>query len=190
MGAAGISGSMKQFFTTMAAVFVALLLFAGLPFLFFTGWLVSTVTSPRASGPSGPVVIELDLRQGLTDQAPQNPFALFSGGGLSVMSVVEVLDRAQDDDNVRGLFIRLPESGMSPAGADEIRQAISRFRRAGKPVIAQYRYEASERIVYYRESEMPAWWPASPNATAPWPRAPSSPTDASMMQASKNSIST
>jgi protease-4 len=132
----GIAGSMKQFFTTMAAVFVALLLFAGLPFLFFTGWLVSAVTSPRATGPSGPMVIELDLRQGLTDQAPQNPFALFSGGGLSVMSVVEVLDRAQDDDNVRGLFIRLPESGMSPAGADEIRQAISRFRRAGKPVIA------------------------------------------------------
>lgn len=136
MSAAGISGSMKQFFTTMAAVFVALLVFAGLPFLFFTGWLVTTVTSPRASGPSGPVVIELDLRQGLTDQAPQNPFALFSGGGLSVMSVVEVLDRAQDDDDVRGLFIRLPESGMNPAAADEIRQAISRFRRAGKPVIA------------------------------------------------------
>ncbi|MBN8552460.1 MAG: signal peptide peptidase SppA [Caulobacterales bacterium] len=127
---------MKQFFTTMAAVFVALLLFAGLPFLFFTGWLVSSITSPRATGPSGPVVIELDLRQGLTDQAPQNPFAVFSSSGLSVMSVVEVLDRAQDDDDVRGLFIRLPETGMSPAAADEVRQAISRFRRAGKPVIA------------------------------------------------------
>lgn len=37
-----------------------------------------------------------------------------------------------------------------------------RDRHNGKPVIAQYRYEASERIVYYRESEMPAWWPASP----------------------------
>lgn len=32
----------------------------------------------------------------------------------------------------------------------------------GKPVIAQYRYEASEHTVYYRESEMPAWWPAPP----------------------------
>lgn len=127
---------MKQFFVTMAAVFVALLLFAGLPFLFFTGWLVSSLTSPRASAASGPVVIELDLRQGVTDQDPQNPFALFSGGGLSVMRVVEVLDAAQDDENVRGLFVRLPEVGMTPAAADEIRQAISRFRRAGKPVIA------------------------------------------------------
>lgn len=127
---------MKQFFVTVAAVFTGLLVFAGLPFLLFTLWLVSAVTSPRPSGPAGAVVIELDLRQGVTDQTPQNPFALLSGSGLSVMDVVEVLDRAQDDDNVRGLFVRLPEVGMTPAAADEIRQAISRFRRAGKPVIA------------------------------------------------------
>jgi len=127
---------MKQFFTTMAAVFVALLLFAGLPFLFFTGWLVSSITSPRASGPSGPMVVELDLRQGISDQPADSPFALFAGGSLSVMQIVDVLDRAQDDDHVRALFIRLPETGMTPAAADEIRQAIRRFRRAGKPVIA------------------------------------------------------
>lgn len=127
---------MKQFFVTMAAVFVALLVFAGLPFLFFTGWLVSAVTTPRAASHSGPAVIELDLRGGVSDQAPDNPFALFSSSGLSVMQIVEVLDRAQDDDNVRALFVRLPETGMTPAAADEIRQAIRRFRRAGKPVIA------------------------------------------------------
>jgi hypothetical protein len=32
----------------------------------------------------------------------------------------------------------------------------------GKPVIAQYRYDASERIVYYRERELAAWWPKPP----------------------------
>ncbi|WP_345741102.1 signal peptide peptidase SppA [Brevundimonas aveniformis] len=127
---------MKQFWVTVAAVFVALLIFVALPVVFLTGAMVSAVTSPSASGPSGPVVIELDLRGGVTDQAPQNPFAMFSGSGLSVMGIVDVLDRAQDDDDVRALFVRLPEAGMSPAAADEIRQAISRFRRAGKPVIA------------------------------------------------------
>lgn len=133
----GRAAVMKQFFVTMAAVFVALLLFAGLPLLFFTGWLISSVTSPSASrAVSGPVVIELDLRQGVTDQAPQNPLALFGESGLSVLNIVDVLDRAEDDANVRALFIRLPEAGMNPAAADEIRQAIRRFRRAGKPVIA------------------------------------------------------
>jgi prepilin-type N-terminal cleavage/methylation domain-containing protein len=33
---------------------------------------------------------------------------------------------------------------------------------AGKPVIAQYRYEAAERSVYYRENELPAWWSKAP----------------------------
>ena len=33
---------------------------------------------------------------------------------------------------------------------------------SGKPVIAQYRYAAGERIVYYREVELPAWWPVPP----------------------------
>ena len=126
---------MKQFFITMAAVFVALLVFVGGAFVIGAMTIVGSLSSTPA-GPSGPVVIEMDLRSGVTDQDPQNPFALFSGGGLSVMRVVEVLDHAQDDENVRGLFIRLPESGMTPAAADEIRQAISRFRRAGKPVIA------------------------------------------------------
>lgn len=32
----------------------------------------------------------------------------------------------------------------------------------GKPVIAQYRYEADERSVYYRENTLPAWWPVPP----------------------------
>ena len=127
---------MKQFFVTVAAVFVGLLLFMALPLLMFTGWLTSAVLQGGSDGPSGPVVVELDLRQGVTDQDPQNPFALFSDGGLSVMSVVETLDRAEDDDNVRALFVRLPEGGITPAAADEIRQAIRRFRRTGKPVIA------------------------------------------------------
>src|SRR5690606_8680166 len=34
------------------------------------------------------------------------------------------------------LRIRLPEGGMPPAAADEIRQAVLRFRSSGKPVIA------------------------------------------------------
>ena len=127
---------MKQFFVTVAAVFVGLLLFMALPLLMFTGWLTSAVLQGGSDGPRGPVVIELDLREGVTDQAPQNPFALFGESGLSVMSVVETLDRAEDDDRVRGLFVRLPEGGITPAAADEIRQAIRRFRQTGKPVIA------------------------------------------------------
>lgn len=127
---------MKQFFVTVAAVFVGLILFMMLPLIMFTGWLTSAVLQGGSQGPTGPVVVELDLRQGVTDQDPQNPFSLFGESGVSVMRIVETLDRAEDDDRVRALFVRLPEGGITPAAADEIRQAIRRFRRSGKPVIA------------------------------------------------------
>jgi protease IV len=52
------------------------------------------------------------------------------------MSIVETLHRAEGDDRVKGLFIRLPEGGMEPGAADELRQAINRFRSAGKLVVA------------------------------------------------------
>jgi protease-4 len=72
----------------------------------------------------------------MTDQAPTNPFAVFGGGGLSTMQIVDTLAQAETDTRVKALLIRLPEAGVTPAAADEIRQAIRRFRRSGKQVIA------------------------------------------------------
>ncbi|MDQ3125620.1 MAG: signal peptide peptidase SppA, partial [Pseudomonadota bacterium] len=81
-------------------------------------------------------VLELDLREGVTDQAPNNPFAIFGGSGLSTLQIVDTLAQAEDDDRVKVLLIRLPEAGITPAAADEIRQAVRRFRASGKVVLA------------------------------------------------------
>jgi len=37
---------------------------------------------------------------------------------------------------VKAVFVRLPEGGMAPAAADELRQAFLHFRKAGKPIWA------------------------------------------------------
>ena len=125
---------MKQFFLTMAGVFAGLFLFfVIIPFVFLT----IAISSLSAKEPTpGHTVLELDLREGLTDQAPTNPFAVFGGGGLSTMQIVDTLAQAETDTRVKALLIRLPEGGVTPAAADEIRQAIRRFRRSGKVVIA------------------------------------------------------
>lgn len=124
---------MKQFLITAAGVFAGLLIFLiGVPFVLIA------VAVGAASGPPTPAhsVLELDLREPLSDQSPRNPLANLGGGSLSVMSIVETLDQAEDDDRVRGLLVRLPEGGMEPAMADELRQALIRFRATGKPVLA------------------------------------------------------
>jgi len=124
---------MKQFFLTILGVFAGLFLFViVVPFIL----IMAAVSASSAPTTPGQAVLELDLREGLADQPSNNPFAAFGGPGLSVVQVVDVLAQAEKDRNVKALLVRLPEGGMAPASADELRQAIRRFRAAGKPVIA------------------------------------------------------
>lgn len=125
---------MKQFFLTLAGVFAGLLLF----FVIVPMVFILAVIGAASSKPATPAntVLELDLREGLTDQASTDPFAILGGSGLSTMQVVDALAQAGEDDKVKALIVRLPEMGMSPAAADEVRQAINRFKAEGKPVIA------------------------------------------------------
>ncbi|WP_396592721.1 signal peptide peptidase SppA [Brevundimonas sp. R86498] len=124
---------MKQFFLTVLGVFTGLILFIiVIP-------MVLIIAAAASSGtPATPAnsVLELDLREGLTDQVSTNPFAAFGGSGLSVVGIVDTLAQAEKDAQVKVLLVRLPEAGLSPAAADEIRQSIRRFRAAGKVVIA------------------------------------------------------
>ncbi|OXE36721.1 MAG: signal peptide peptidase SppA [Phenylobacterium zucineum] len=124
---------MKQFLITAAGVFVGLLIFLiGVP-------AVLIGTAFRSSGGEvapDQTVLNLDLRRTLTDQESGNPLAALRGGSLSVMTIISTLRHAETDDRVKALLIRLPEGGMEPAQADEIRSAIKHFRAAGKPVLA------------------------------------------------------
>ncbi len=124
---------MKQFLVTLAGVFFGLLLFfIGLPLLILS--LMAGATRPAAAPPA--TVLALDLRSPLTDQPSGSPLAFLNGRSLSVLSVVETLSRAAHDPNVKGLLIRLPESGLPPAQADEIRLALKGFNASGKLSLA------------------------------------------------------
>ena len=117
----------------MAGVFAGLAIFlVGVPIVLI-GLAFSAASAPTAPARA---VLELDLREPLTDQAPHNALLGFGRGGASVMSIIETLTHAEGDDRVKGLLVRLPEGGVEPGMADELRQAFGRFRKAGKPIIA------------------------------------------------------
>jgi protease-4 len=124
---------MKQFLITAAGVFAGLLIFMiGVPFV-----LISMIAS--AAGPAplpSRAVLELDLRDPLTDQSPQNALAGFARRGHSAMSILEGLRRAEKDDRVKAVLVRLPEGGVEPGLADELRLGIRHFRASGKPIVA------------------------------------------------------
>jgi len=122
---------MKQFLLTLAGVVAGMMIFfIGVPFLL----IMAAIGSPKPM--ASKAVLELDLRHALTDQDSQSPLAMFSNRSQSVMGVIDALRHAETDPKVKGLLIRLPEGGVSPGEADELRLAIKHFRRSGKQVIA------------------------------------------------------
>ena len=129
----GISG-WKVFFISLAAVLIGLLL---LPILLIllVGTFAASVADDFADGNSATgSILELDLRQGLTDHPSAPP--LFGLAPPSVTEVARKLDAAADDEDIDGVFVRAGFGGMAPASAEEISEALERFRDSGKFVVA------------------------------------------------------
>ncbi|MET0545736.1 MAG: signal peptide peptidase SppA [Caulobacterales bacterium] len=137
---------MKQFLITLGGVFAGLLLFfVGIPII-----LIASLSgkSDEHEGMPKEIVLSIDLRGNVPDQPPTNPFASMDGAP-SVVSIVETLEKAEKDDRVKGLYVRGNDEGVSPAAAQEIRDAFNHFRKAGKFVIAHMQNEMGGGVSSY-----------------------------------------
>jgi len=92
----------------------------------------------RHQQPSLPsqMVLMLDLDAGLTEVTPESPFARLESSGYSLEQVVSTLDRASRDPHVTGLVARIDDVHLGMAKAQEVRDAVAAFRKAGKRTVA------------------------------------------------------
>jgi protease-4 len=123
---------LKQFFITVAGVVVGSIIVSLL------GWILLFSFIGAASAPApqpNRMVLALDLRAGMTDQQPTNPFAAL-GGAPSLLDTLNRIEAARTDNRVRGIFIRANTGGMPAAQAEELRAALASFRESGKFVVA------------------------------------------------------
>lgn len=147
---------MRTFLTTTAGVFVGLLLFVIIaPFL-----LIGVVAAIAAAGGDEPVgdnvVITLDLRGEFVDQ-PDGAFGV--SDDRTIIDVVSGLERARRDARVRGLFIRASQGGLSPAQAEELHDAVQRFRDSGRFVVAHSQgFESPSFSAYLASSAADEIW--------------------------------
>ncbi len=155
---------MKQFFVTLAGVFVGLMLFlVAVPVVL----VMIALANAKPSEPVMPsaVVLELDLRLPMTDQQPRD-FVSRLNGAQSTVGVVQALMAAEKDDRVKGLYIRAAESGLDPATAEEVRTAINEFREAGKFVITHSQGITSPLAYMAISSSDEIWMQASSDLAA------------------------
>lgn len=131
---------MKRFIVGFLAIFgfIALLLFVGVgigAYLLFDR--VSQVAEiPGSDFEEGVLVV--DLRLPPPDIPEPDPiFAALSGEQeLTLWQTLAAIDRAGDDQRVKGLVVRLAGDTMDAATAQALHRAISGFSEKQKPVIA------------------------------------------------------
>jgi len=86
---------------------------------------------------TGPLILELDLTDGLAEGPPQDPVsALLTMRRMRLPDLLEGLKRASGDDRVRALVVRVGGSRLGLAKIQELRSAIISFRQSGKLAVA------------------------------------------------------
>ncbi|MEV7964939.1 signal peptide peptidase SppA [Sphaerisporangium sp. NPDC088356] len=86
---------------------------------------------------TAPLVLELDLTEGLNEGPPSDPLsALLAMRRTRLADVLEGLRRARKDPRVKGLVVKLGGRPMGLAMVQELRTAIVQLRAAGKLTVA------------------------------------------------------
>lgn len=86
---------------------------------------------------NGPLILELDLTDGLADAPPADPVsALLSMRRARLADILEGLRRAKTDERVRALVVKVGGSGIGLARIQELRDAVADFRESGKLTVA------------------------------------------------------
>jgi protease IV len=87
-------------------------------------------------------VLVIDLENGITDRANENPFENFDFNSFSTKSkiglnhLLEDLKKAAKDKDVKGIYLELSTLPAGMASIEEIRNAILEFNKSGKFSIA------------------------------------------------------
>ena len=101
------------------------------------GFVLYRLASPGAQGiiPARGV-LTLDLESSFRALPDGDPMTALAGGRSYVLrEVIAGLDAAATDSRVTGLFATLGHSSLGLADAQDVRDAVARFRAAGKPAV-------------------------------------------------------
>ena len=134
---------MKTFFASLGGAVIGSIV--GLFLLFFIGIAmiqfaindaISSASGPATGQDDGnPIVLTMDLRYGVADQAPTTGPEVLFGSGTGFIDYITKLDAAASDDQVKGVYIRGSEFGIGSARAEEYRDALKKLQDEGKFVI-------------------------------------------------------
>jgi len=123
---------MKTFFAAMGGAFLGILLVI----LILVGVAFTAIGGlGQPEDMPDEIVLGIDLRDGISDQAPKSGLAAIFGQQGFVDTLLK-LDAAADDDRVKGVFIRGDEMGYGFSKSEELRAALLKLKENDKFIIA------------------------------------------------------
>lgn len=106
-------------------------------FFFFTGFILGAVTDNRRQPLPDHIVLSLELNgQFIEKQGMPSLSTLLTKPSPTLHQITRTLDRAAQDERVKGLYLRIQNGDYGLAHIQEFRDAIRRFQSSGKFVYA------------------------------------------------------
>ncbi len=135
---------MKQFFKFMFASMAGFSLTLIILFFIFAAMMASLMTfSKKTEVTVKPnTVLYLTLKESIPERTLANPFSFggpnfFSTSNVpGILETIEVIEKAAEDDNIKGIYMEMSEVPSGLATLEEIRNALLKFKESGKFIIA------------------------------------------------------
>ena len=131
---------MKDFFkytlATMVGLIACTIVIAVIGVVSIVGIAASSETATVVNTNS---IFKLELKGAVTERLAENPFALFMSEEQTALGLEDVLtsiQKAADNEYIKGIYLEAGNIMASPASAEEIRNALLRFKQTGKFVVA------------------------------------------------------
>jgi protease-4 len=137
----------RQFFKFVLATLVGLVVFSVLGFVVLIGLVTAIGSSSGSKTVASNSVLELKLDKPISERKQSADLLGSSGSTIGLIGLKEVIGRAKEDDDIKGILLNLELVQGGMASLEEVRDALLDFKKAGKFIVA-YHEITSEKSYY------------------------------------------
>ena len=147
---------MKDFIKYTLATIVGLLLFSTIMTVIF---IISIAGMAASEGMTSPIqkksILKISLNTSMEERADEMPFDIAALTGsedetIGLDEAIIALDKAAKNKNILGVYLEGGSLSATPAMAEELRHALTRFKESGKWILAYG--DAYSKNAYYLSS--------------------------------------
>jgi protease-4 len=132
---------MKNFLSSLLATVVGIIIMSVVAVLILIG-IISVSTAKDVPEVAENSILVASFSGPIADRVNENPFTRFMSGNpysesmMGLNQILKDLDKAEKDENIKGIFLKMSNVSAGTATLGEIRDALLDFKKSGKFIYA------------------------------------------------------